>query len=220
MARSAAEPAEPSPIAAPAAAEPAAAPGAASWESVVDAIGPKVRDLRQRAGLSLQQLARRADVSAAAIHKVERGDMVPTITTLLKLTGALGRPISYFVDDTDEHAPVAIHTRAADQPGPPQGWAPGAEGVTARGIALSGDRTRPDAVHVVLEPGATSGVTGPVRRGEHVLLVLDGTLEVDVADEHYLVEAGDTLEYPADRSHSWYNPGRAPARAIWWLLGA
>lgn len=190
------------------------------WEQIVSAIGPKVHEARQRLGLSLQQLAVQADVSAAAIHKVERGDMVPTITTLLKLTAALGRPISYFVDDTDEHAPVAIHTRAADQPGPPQGWAPGAEGVTARGIALSGDRVRADAVLVLLEPGATSGASRPPRRGEHLLLVLDGSLEVEVADESYLVEAGDTLEYPADRSHRWHNPGRAPARAIWWLLGA
>ena len=74
----------------------AAAPG---WAAVVDAIGPKVRDLRQQAGLSLQQLARRAEVSAASMHKVERGDMVPTITTLLKLAAALERPIGHFVDD-------------------------------------------------------------------------------------------------------------------------
>jgi transcriptional regulator with XRE-family HTH domain len=198
----------------------AAADRGPGWEQIVSAIGPKVHEARQRLGLSLQQLAVQADVSAAAIHKVERGDMVPTITTLLKLTGALGRPISYFVDDTDEHAPVAIHTRAADQPGPPPGWAPGAEGVTARGIAASGDRVRPDAVVVLLEPGASSGASRPLRRGEHLLLVLDGTLEVEVADEHYLVEAGDTLEYPADRSHRWHNPGGRPARAIWWLLGA
>ena len=45
-------------------------------------------------GLSLQQLGERSDVSAAAIHKIEQGGMVPTITTLLKLASALGRPVS------------------------------------------------------------------------------------------------------------------------------
>jgi transcriptional regulator with XRE-family HTH domain len=65
-----------------------------SWEPIVGAIGPKLREARQQLGLSLQQLAARAEVSAAAIHKVERGDMVPTITTLLKLAGAVGRPIA------------------------------------------------------------------------------------------------------------------------------
>src|SRR4051794_31555351 len=104
MARSAAAAADRDGPPAPPAPEPPAADAepertAPGWAAVVDAIGPKVRDLRQQAGLSLQQLARRADVSAASVHKVERGDMVPTITTLLKLADALERPIGHFVDD-------------------------------------------------------------------------------------------------------------------------
>src|SRR5687768_4744580 len=65
----------------PRAPDPTAPAAGAPWEPIVGAIGPKVRDLRQGLGLSLQQLAQRSGVSAAAIHKVERGDMVPTITT-------------------------------------------------------------------------------------------------------------------------------------------
>ena len=56
---------------------------------IVSSIGPKLRDLRLQRGLSLQQVAERADVSAAAIHKIEKSGMVPTITTLLKLAGAV-----------------------------------------------------------------------------------------------------------------------------------
>ena len=61
-------------------------------EAIVGSIGPKVKRLRQEQRLSLQQLAEKAEVSAAAIHKIERNNMVPTITTLLKLATALGRP--------------------------------------------------------------------------------------------------------------------------------
>ena len=56
---------------------------------IVSSIGPKLRELRLQRGLSLQQLGERADVSAAAIHKIEKSGMVPTITTLLKLAGAV-----------------------------------------------------------------------------------------------------------------------------------
>ena len=59
---------------------------------IVSMIGPKIAGLRKAQGLSLQQLATASDVSAAAIHKIERSGMVPTITTLLKLAGALGVP--------------------------------------------------------------------------------------------------------------------------------
>ena len=66
--------------------------------------------LRKRMGLSLQQLGERSDVSAAAIHKIEQGGMVPTITTLLKIAGALGRPVSYFVEEDIGRDDVAVLT--------------------------------------------------------------------------------------------------------------
>jgi transcriptional regulator with XRE-family HTH domain len=189
-----------------------------AWEPIVRAIGPKVREVRQQLGLSLQQLAGRADVSAAAIHKVERGDMVPTITTLLKIAGALDRPIAHFVDDVDQANPVAVHVPAARRPGAPPDWAPAAEGVTAAALALRGDRLRAGAVHAVIEPGGSSGDTRPTRAGEELLLVLAGALAVEVAGEQYEVRPGDTLHYPTDRPHSWHNAGPEPVRAVWWLL--
>jgi transcriptional regulator with XRE-family HTH domain len=63
-------------------------------DAVVSGIGPKIKALRKQHGYSLQSLAERADVSAATIHKIEQSDMVPTITTLLKIATALGRPVS------------------------------------------------------------------------------------------------------------------------------
>src|SRR4029077_8365527 len=76
-------------------------------EEIVSSIGPKVKALRQEQRLSRQQLAVKAEVSAAAIHKIERNDMVPTITTLLKVASALDRPVTYFVEPAgDQPEPV------------------------------------------------------------------------------------------------------------------
>jgi DNA-binding XRE family transcriptional regulator len=86
-------------------------------EQIVSSIGPKLRELRVQRGLSLQQLADRADVSAAAIHKIERSGMVPTITTLLKIAGALNRPVSYFVNE-DQTAWPGSRARTADSSWP------------------------------------------------------------------------------------------------------
>src|SRR5947209_20629294 len=83
--------------------------GAGDVERIVGSIGLKVFSHRKRMGLSLQQLGERSDVSAAAIHKIEQGGMVPTITTLLKLAGALNRSISYFVhEETEQNAPALL----------------------------------------------------------------------------------------------------------------
>ena len=80
----------------------------ASTQDVIASIGPKVRQLRRQKNLSLQQLAERAGLSAAAIHKIERNGMVPTITTLMKLAAALNRSVAYFVDEEQAEPAVLI----------------------------------------------------------------------------------------------------------------
>src|SRR5947208_11934779 len=98
-----------------AAADPVQAdPGRSSpTEDVIASIGPKVRQLRRQKNLSLQQLAERAGLSAAAIHKIERNGMVPTITTLMKLAAALNRSVAYFVDE--EQAEPAVLVRSDER---------------------------------------------------------------------------------------------------------
>lgn len=186
----------------------------AAWESIVDSIGPKVRELRQALGLSLQQLASRSDVSAAAIHKVERGDMVPTITTLLKLATALDRPIGHFVDEQPAEVPVACHVPAKARP-PLQ---PPAPGIEPAGIAGPPHRFRAAGAVITVEPGAVGGAPLAPRTGEDLVLVLEGTLAFEVAGEHYSLRRGDSLHYPTDRRYRFSNPGRRPARAVWFSL--
>src|ERR1700745_868471 len=75
---------------------------------VVSGMAPKIKALRAENALSLQAPAARADVSAATIHKMEQGDMVPTITTLLKIASALQRPVAYFVEEQEHTPPTAV----------------------------------------------------------------------------------------------------------------
>jgi transcriptional regulator with XRE-family HTH domain len=181
------------------------ASAAPEWEPIVGAIGPKVRELRQQLGLSLQQLASRAGVSAAAIHKVERNDMVPTITTLLKLATALGRPIGHFVD---------AHTPAAQRPV----LVSAVPGVELAAIGGSPERFRTAGEVATLAPGAEFGTDLLPHPGEELLFVLDGTLSVEVAGESYTLRRGDALHYPTGHRYRWSNPGRRPTRVVRYTL--
>jgi len=170
------------------------------WAGVVDAIGPKVRALRLERGLTLQQLALAADVSTASVHKVERGDMVPTVTTLLKIAGALGVPVRHFVED-DGAIPTAVHTRFAD-------------GLAAGPVMITGspDRFHARGTAIRLAPGEERA--GPRRAGETLLVVLDGRLDVEIAAERYVVNAGEALHYPSGMEQRFVNPEATPAEAV------
>jgi transcriptional regulator with XRE-family HTH domain len=52
--------------------------------------GAAIRTARDRAGLSLRQLARRAQTSHSTLSAYEAGDKVPTVTTLARIVRAAG----------------------------------------------------------------------------------------------------------------------------------
>lgn len=186
-------------------------PPVGAVDRIVSSIGPRLRELRLQQSLSLQQLAERAGVSAAAIHKIERNGMVPTITTLLKLADAFDRPVGYFVDEEAEGAgPVAF------TPAPERGaaYSPYA-GVEARSISGSYARFFLDGDVTTVEAGAGSGDGALQRQGEELVFLLDGALEFEVDGRPYSLGAGDALHFRTDRPHRWRNAGAGAARALW-----
>jgi len=122
-------------------------------ERIVGSIGLKVFTLRKSMGLSLQQLGERSDVSAAAIHKIEQGGMVPTITTLLKIAGAVGRPVSYFVEEDGGRDDLAVFT-PADQVRP---VFTSHKGITLDSISGPYARFLLAGARATVVPGANSG---------------------------------------------------------------
>jgi transcriptional regulator with XRE-family HTH domain len=183
-------------------------------DGIVSSIGPKVKKLRQEQRLSLQQLAVKAEVSAAAIHKIERNDMVPTITTLLKVATALDRPVTYFVEQDDGQPEPVAFTPSSDRPAV---FTPHA-GLTLAGVSGPYAPFRSAAAVATVEPGATSGDRPLVHAGEELVFTLEGKIVFDIAGARYEVGKGDTLHFMGDQPHHWANEGKSPARALWIAL--
>jgi transcriptional regulator with XRE-family HTH domain len=64
--------------------------------------GDTLRRLRKEAGLSQEVLAERANLNADFLGFIERGDNVPTLTTILQLARALKVQPSRIIEDFDE----------------------------------------------------------------------------------------------------------------------
>ena len=182
-------------------------------DDVIAGIGTKIRLLRQGNGLSLQQLADRSGVSAAAIHKIERNTMVPTITTLMKLARSLDRSVSYLVEE--EAAPIssAVLTRAKDR----APLAASSETVLMENLTGPSGRFAIAGAMVVVAPGGDSGKAAISRPGEELVYLLSGSLEFEI-DQTYLLRQGDSLHFLTDRPHRWRNPTTRPVKALWMSL--
>lgn len=183
-------------------------------EGIVSSIGPKLQRLRREQRLSLQQLAVRAEVSAAAIHKIERNDMVPTITTLLKISAALERPLSYFTEVDDGQVELATLTRADDR----RGVFTPHQGLHLAGISGPYAHFKGAAAVATVDPGASSGDKPMLHPGEELVLVTEGALVFDIAGTRYELGPGDSLQFIGDQPHHWANETAEPATAVWFAL--
>lgn len=183
-------------------------------DGIVDSIGPKLRYLRQQQRLSLQQLAVRADVSAAAIHKIERGGMVPTITTLLKIAAALEHPVGYFID-VDASAPELARLTPADKR---EAVFTPHNGLHLAGISGPYSQFRGAAAVASVDPGATSGDKLLNHPGEELVLVVNGSMVFDVAGTRLEIGPGDSLHFIGTQPHHWANESDQPAEVIWFAL--
>ena len=65
-------------------------------------IGEKIKDLRNRNGLTQQELADRAELTKGYISQLERGQVAPSVVTLLDLIECLGTTPSEFFRETEE----------------------------------------------------------------------------------------------------------------------
>jgi transcriptional regulator with XRE-family HTH domain len=193
---------------------PAGRGASGSLNQIVTSIGPKLRELRLQRGLSLQQLADRADVSAAAIHKIERSGMVPTITTLLKLAAALNRPVAYFVNEDAEETGPAVFIPADER----RVVYTSHRGIDLGGISGPYGRFFLAGAMAEVAPGASSGDHPMEHPGEELVLVLEGVMTFEVDGREYRLGKGDAVHFRTDRPHRWGNPGRHPACAVWMAL--
>jgi transcriptional regulator with XRE-family HTH domain len=174
---------------------------------VLQSIGPNLHQLRVRKRLSLQQLAERSGVSAAAIHRIEHGGMVPTVTTLLKIATALEG--AQFQSSATAVATPASRRRAC---------ATSKNGIALHGISGPYGRFFIASAVAVIEPRADSGDEPMRHQGEELIYLLEGALELEVDGTTFQLGPGDALHFRTDRAHRWRNPDTTPARALWMRL--
>jgi transcriptional regulator with XRE-family HTH domain len=189
--------------------EPAALP---EIERTVSAIGAKVAHARKERGWSLAQLAQRAGLSAAAVHKVEKSGMTPTIASLMKIASALGKSVSYFVEEPS--TPDVSVVRAEQR----------AEVYTSkRGLDLRNvsGRYGPFLIagaEAIVEPHADSGPMPMNHPGEELVIVHEGSMTFTVDGDSYELAEGDSIHFRTRLPHSWCNPTDEPARATWLVV--
>lgn len=169
-------------------------------------LGRKIRDLRLRRGLTVQQLAEATGLSKGFISQVENSRTSPSLATLQDLARALETSVAYLVVE-EEQAPHVV--RRAERPSLQVG------GNTSRVEVLSAQPKRNLELLVAeLPPGVSAGDKRHYHHGEEVVLCLEGSVQL-VCGEHVVVlEHGDACHYDGRVPHALENVGAEHARVL------
>jgi transcriptional regulator with XRE-family HTH domain len=191
---------------------------------MIDAeVGQQLRDLRRNRQMTVQQLAALTGLSRTSLTRIEAGTANPSVGTLKKVAGALGVSIGdLFINgavdsrETESHvfssSPAQSEVRVVRKdkrktlswPGRP--W---------KTYLLTPDLQRKLEVLLNdLEPGDTSDEFY-THEGEEFGFVMEGTYEITVGDNVYVLEEGDSIYYPSHLPHKMRVVGDRPTKALW-----
>ncbi|HEY8342502.1 MAG TPA: XRE family transcriptional regulator [Calditerricola sp.] len=64
--------------------------------------GDRIREERQKRGLTLRQLAQKANISFGYLYHIEHGRNIPSVAVLRRIADALGVPVSEFIEGEED----------------------------------------------------------------------------------------------------------------------
>jgi transcriptional regulator with XRE-family HTH domain len=170
-------------------------------------LGPRLRALRLKAGLSQRELARRARMSNGAVSAIEADKVSPSVSALRQLLAQLGLSLGdFFAQETPEGEPVVFRARELTEiAGGPVSYRQVGADLAGRALQMIHERYR---------PGAGSGRRLLSHQGEEAGIVIKGTLALEVDGRRFELGRGDAYRFDSRRPHSFTNAGEGDLEVV------
>src|SRR5262249_15300575 len=168
-------------------------------------LGKKIRDLRFRRGLTVQQLAELSGLSKGFISQVENERTSPSLATLRDLARALNTSVAYLVIE-DDSAPHIV--RESDRSRTTNGAPIHVEVLTAQ------PRRNLEMLMTTIPAGATARTERDYHHGEECVVCLEGQIAVVGGEHRVELRPGDSCHYDGRTPHAVENVGGGAAPGV------
>jgi len=161
-------------------------------------IGEKLKSIRNARTLSLDDAAALTGVSKPMLGQIERGQSIPTVTTLWKIATGLKTPLSFFLEGQQAEYTVASPDQANVILG---------DGGKMRAYPLfTYDPLRSvETFYIEFDPGCRHSSSKHNDGVEEHIFVLQGMLRLVLGDKTIDVGERQAVRFRADLSHAYQN---------------
>jgi transcriptional regulator with XRE-family HTH domain len=176
-------------------------------------VGPKIRALRLKKKMGLVELGRHTGLSPALLSKIERGQMFPTLPTLLRIALVFSVGLDYFFAGAREKPVVAVvrrgdRVRLPDRPGARQA------SFQFESLDYQASERRFNSYLAEFYPTPADGARSHAHPGFEFVYVLTGRLGLQIDDEEHSLDAGDSIYFDSGVPHSYRRGGGRTCTAI------
>jgi mannose-6-phosphate isomerase-like protein (cupin superfamily) len=169
------------------------------WEEI--RVGEKIKQLRERKGLSLKEVADATGFSTALLSQMENHLVSPSLGSIIKLAKALEVRVGDFFGET-QGEPFAIVrknerktiSRFASKEGVSYGY-------SYESLGFEKKNRRMEPFIVTLEPATLKTSKTSAHEGEEFIFVLEGEMEVIFGDHADILYPGDSIYYDSNIPH-------------------
>lgn len=175
-------------------------------------IGAKLRVLRLKKKMGLVELGSHSGLSPAMLSKIERGKLIPTLPTLLRIALVFSVGLEHFFTEPARRPTLAVVRRAERQRFPekmgekhPAYW--------FESLDFPALERLMSAYYVEFD---ASGLTSHRHdhKGAEFLFVIEGRVVISVGDTEYTLAKGDSLYFDSSVPHHYRSTGGKPCRAV------
>lgn len=178
-----------------------------SVDHVLLRLAARLKEARQRQGLSLDAVARLSGVSRSMVSQIERGESSPTVATLWNLTRALQVDFAGLLEAPP--APAIEVVTAAQAPR----VAGHGQGCRITILSRPEQAGRTEVYEIALDEGGSLDSQPHAPGTREQVTVIEGAVEVRSGGEVRTLQTGDTARYRADLPHR-IAASAGPARAF------
>ncbi|MFJ9029184.1 helix-turn-helix domain-containing protein [Streptomyces sp. NPDC102274] len=171
-------------------------------DAVLAAVGPRLRALRRRRGVTLTALSETTGIPISTLSRLESGHRRPGLELLLPLARAYQVPVDELIG-----APADLDPRVYPQPFT-------RNGMTV--VPLTRKSGGLQAFKHILPAGLTDGhEPGPrSHEGYHWMYVLRGRLRVVLGDKDFVLTEGEVAEFDTHLPHWFGNADEHPVEFL------
>jgi transcriptional regulator with XRE-family HTH domain len=165
----------------------------------VEAIGERIRAIREEKGVSLENLSKLTGFEVAFLAEIEKGAVQPQLGTMIKLSKAMDSAFGRLVSGTGEKL-YSITRKSERRPAARSTSKTGQKHLYSyKTLAPDVKGRHMEALMIQLLAATEKDLS--VHEGEEFVFVLDATVLLEIGGERFELEPGDSAYYLATTPH-------------------